>query len=75
MTTINHHIAAQMGLPHIDRGGKCFLLTVGGEVEWDLLGDSELSQMQRAFGFGIWAESNGLPLDPTAAAIASGYSE
>jgi hypothetical protein len=71
MTTINHHLAEQMGLPHEDRDGRCFLLTV--DAEWDLLGDSQLSKAQRAIGFAQWARSKGLPSDPTAAAIATGY--
>lgn len=73
MTTINHHLAAQMRLAHIDRDGKCFLQTAAGEVEFDLLGDSQQSKMQRALGFTTWAQANGLPTNPQACAIATGY--
>lgn len=73
MITISHHLALQMGLPHVDRDGRCFLQTVGGEVEFNLEANTDLARAQRGMGFRAWAEAKGLPTNPQACAIATGY--
>lgn len=60
-------------LPYIGEDGQCYISTVGGPVVWDLFADTELSARQRIMTFIPWARSEGLPLDPAGAAIATGF--
>lgn len=73
---MSQHIAQQMGLAAaIEADGRCYITTDTGPHEWDLFGSTPLSVAQRNMGFAAWTQKQGLPSDPQACAIATGYIE
>lgn len=70
------HLATRMGLPaEIGSDGVCYITMNGEQHPWDLFGAELVFQRQRNFTFRQWANQQGLPTDPQACAIATGYIE